>query len=68
VKLSSGHSYQDFFTLWKDAEPDISILKQAKAEYAKLQRLLLEGTILGRQRDCQRFWATDGLLLPNPVR
>jgi eukaryotic-like serine/threonine-protein kinase len=28
--------YQDFFTLWKDADPDISILKQAKAEYAKL--------------------------------
>ena len=51
MKLISGHSYQDFFTLWKDAEPDISILKQAKAEYAKLQRLLLERTILGRQRD-----------------
>jgi tetratricopeptide (TPR) repeat protein/class 3 adenylate cyclase len=30
-------AYQDFFTLWKDADPDISILKQAKAEYAKLQ-------------------------------
>jgi tetratricopeptide (TPR) repeat protein len=30
-------SYQDFLTLWKDADPDISILKQAKAEYAKLQ-------------------------------
>jgi DNA-binding winged helix-turn-helix (wHTH) protein/tetratricopeptide (TPR) repeat protein len=29
-------TYQDFFTLWKDADPDISILKQAKAEYAKL--------------------------------
>ena len=29
--------YQDFFTLWKDADPDIPILKQAKAEYAKLQ-------------------------------
>jgi hypothetical protein len=25
------------FTLWKDADPDIPILKQAKAEYAKLQ-------------------------------
>jgi hypothetical protein len=37
VKLVSGHSYQDFFTLRKDADPDISILKQAKAEYAKLQ-------------------------------
>jgi hypothetical protein len=26
-----------FFTLWKDADPDIPILKQAKVEYAKLQ-------------------------------
>ncbi len=32
MKLISGHSYQDFFTFWKDDEPDISILKQAKAE------------------------------------
>jgi eukaryotic-like serine/threonine-protein kinase len=30
-------SYQDFLTLWKDADPDIPILKQAKTEYAKLQ-------------------------------
>jgi tetratricopeptide (TPR) repeat protein len=30
-------AYQDFLTLWKDAGPDIPILKQAKAEYAKLQ-------------------------------
>jgi tetratricopeptide (TPR) repeat protein len=30
-------AYQDFFALWKDADPDIPILKQAKAEYAKLQ-------------------------------
>jgi eukaryotic-like serine/threonine-protein kinase len=29
--------YQEFLTLWKDADPDIPILKQAKAEYAKLQ-------------------------------
>jgi tetratricopeptide (TPR) repeat protein len=29
--------YQDFFALWKDADPDIPILKQAKAEYAMLQ-------------------------------
>jgi len=29
-------AYQDFFTLWKDADPDIPVLKQAKAEYAKL--------------------------------
>src|SRR6202790_1402124 len=30
-------AYKDFLTLWKDANPDIPILKQAKAEYAKLQ-------------------------------
>ena len=30
-------AYQDFLTLWKDADPDIPILKQAKAEYARLQ-------------------------------
>jgi len=30
-------AYKDFLTLWKDADSDIPILKQAKAEYAKLQ-------------------------------
>jgi tetratricopeptide (TPR) repeat protein len=30
-------AYQDFLTLWKDADPDIPILKEAEAEYAKLQ-------------------------------
>ena len=30
-------AYQDFLTLWKDADPDIPILKEAKAEYAKLK-------------------------------
>ena len=29
--------YKDFLTLWKEADPDIPILKEAKAEYAKLQ-------------------------------
>ena len=29
-------AYQDFLTLWKDADPDIPILTQAHAEYAKL--------------------------------
>jgi hypothetical protein len=39
----SGHTakargaYDDFLLLWKDADPDIPILKQAKAEYAKLR-------------------------------
>ncbi len=31
-------AYEDFLTLWKDADPDIPILKQAKAEYVKLLR------------------------------
>ena len=30
-------AYKDFLTLWKDADPDIPILKEAKAEYARLQ-------------------------------
>jgi hypothetical protein len=30
-------AYQDFLTLWKDADTDIPILKQAKAEYASLE-------------------------------
>ena len=30
-------AYQDFLALWKDADPDIPILQQAKAEYAKLR-------------------------------
>jgi predicted Zn-dependent protease len=30
-------AYRDFLTLWKDADPGIPILTEAKAEYAKLQ-------------------------------
>jgi len=30
-------AYKDFLTLRKDADPDIPVLKQAKAEYVKLQ-------------------------------
>jgi hypothetical protein len=29
-------AYKDFLTLWKDADADIPVLKQAKTEYAKL--------------------------------
>jgi tetratricopeptide (TPR) repeat protein len=36
-RAKAQSAYQDFLTLWKDADPDIPILKQAKAEYAKLQ-------------------------------
>jgi predicted Zn-dependent protease len=35
--IKANAAYQDFLTLWRDADPDIPILKQAKAEYAKLQ-------------------------------
>jgi eukaryotic-like serine/threonine-protein kinase len=30
-------AYKDFLNLWKDADPNIPILKDARAEYAKLQ-------------------------------
>lgn len=30
-------AYQDFLTLWETADPDIPVLKQARAEYAKLE-------------------------------
>jgi tetratricopeptide (TPR) repeat protein len=35
-KARAKIAYQDFLTLWKDADPDIPILRQAKAEYATL--------------------------------
>ncbi len=36
-KTGSRREYEEFFALWKDADTDIPILTQAKAEYAKLQ-------------------------------
>jgi eukaryotic-like serine/threonine-protein kinase len=36
-KTKAKIAYQDFLTLWKNADPDIPVLKQAKVEYAKLQ-------------------------------
>jgi eukaryotic-like serine/threonine-protein kinase len=36
-KAKAKSAYQDFFAMWKDADPDVPILKEAKAEYAKLQ-------------------------------
>jgi predicted Ser/Thr protein kinase len=35
--VGAHKAYEDFFALWKDADPDIPILKEAKAEYAKLK-------------------------------
>ena len=37
ARAKARAEYQDFLTLWKDADPDIPILMQAKAEYAKLK-------------------------------
>ena len=37
ARMRALAAYQDFLTLWKDADPEVPILKQAKAEYAKLQ-------------------------------
>ena len=37
LRLNVNKPYQNFRALWKDADPDIPILKQAKDEYAKLQ-------------------------------
>jgi hypothetical protein len=36
-KTKARSAYQDFLVLWKDADPDIPILQEAKAEYSKLQ-------------------------------
>jgi hypothetical protein len=36
-KTKSKNAYEAFLTLWKDADSGIPILKQAKAEYARLQ-------------------------------
>ena len=36
-KIKAKTAYQDFLTLWKGADPDIPILRQANAEYAKVQ-------------------------------
>jgi hypothetical protein len=37
ARIRALAAYKDFLTLWKDADPGIPILKEAKAEYAKLQ-------------------------------
>ena len=37
-KAKARTAYQDFLLLWKDADADIPILKQAKSEYARLHR------------------------------
>jgi hypothetical protein len=36
-KAKAKIAYRDFLTIWKDADSDVPILKQAKTEYAKLR-------------------------------
>jgi len=36
-KATARTAYQDFFALWKNADPEVSLLKQANAEYKHLQ-------------------------------
>ena len=31
-------AYEEFFTIWKDADPDIPILQQARTEYTKVRK------------------------------
>jgi predicted negative regulator of RcsB-dependent stress response len=35
-RAGARKAYEEFFALWKNADPDIPVLRQAKAEYAKL--------------------------------
>lgn len=37
ARAKARGAYQDFLDLWKDADPETPILKQAKVEYAKLR-------------------------------
>ncbi len=37
ARLRAIAAYKDSLTLWKDADPDLPVLKEAKAEYTKLQ-------------------------------
>ena len=37
ARIRALAAYKDFLALWKDADPDIPILKEAKKEYAELQ-------------------------------
>jgi tetratricopeptide (TPR) repeat protein len=50
-------AYQDFLTLWKDADPDIPILIEAKSEYAKLQMIDVNAETLGAA-DADCAWIT----------
>jgi eukaryotic-like serine/threonine-protein kinase len=38
-KGSASESYEEFLSIWKDADPDLPVYRQAKAEYAQLKNL-----------------------------
>jgi hypothetical protein len=40
---SARKSYEDFLSIWRDADPDIPVYRQAKAEYAQLKNLGNQG-------------------------
>lgn len=46
-------AYQEFLTLWKDADADIPILKAARAEYEAL-KWFDPGYLIGRNEECQK--------------
>jgi len=41
--LSARESYEEFLTIWKDADPDLLVIEQAKAEYTQLKNLGKQG-------------------------
>jgi len=45
ARLRALAGYKDFLTLWKDADPDIPVLKQAKSEYEKLRQIQGPGSV-----------------------
>jgi hypothetical protein len=63
-------TYKDFLTLWKDTDPDIPSLKQARAEYSKLQYLAVAGRrVLARRlivadSCCNQAWLLKNSIFP----
>ena len=64
-KTKAKAAYQDFLTLWKDADPDIPILQQANVEYAKLQvaTVALATTTPGHRRPRHACLAKPDLMM-----
>ena len=65
LRRKARATYQDFLTLWKDADPDIPIYKQAKAEYTNLCKAIVSALRICRnarrvalRRACGLDWAS----------